>query len=86
MQLCGVHIPDTAQEAENSGWKHLGMRAQALAPSNCHFRKDPRSVKPGDLCDAVVHEQGGTDATYCDENQHCTIGYFRDTPPRLATE
>lgn len=84
MKLCGIDIPDTAKEAQDNGWQPLGARVEKLSPSNCHFRQDPRLVRPGDLCDAVVHEDGGTDATYCDDNHHCTIGYYLETPPRAV--
>lgn len=79
-ELCGVHIPETSNEASSSGWHPLGATIMNKVPlSGCHLERDPKKLKPGQLCHAVVHSDGAA-ATYVDANQTCAVAYWRDLP------
>jgi len=80
VQLCGVHIPDTENEAKTSGWRPLGATVMNKIPrAGCHIEHDPKTLSPGRLCHAVVHDDGAA-ATYVDQDHFCTAGYWRDLP------
>jgi hypothetical protein len=81
-ELCGVHIPETKDEAlqPGSGWRSLGATIMNKVPlAGCHLERDPKTLQPGQLCHAVVHSDGAA-ATYVDSDHFCTIGYWRDLP------
>jgi hypothetical protein len=84
LELCGVHIPETENEAVQSGWRSLSALVASAPLANCHLERDPRNFREGRLCHATVQENGAA-ATYCDSNHHCTRGYWRDLPKRGGT-